>query len=257
VTVGATTEFIPATLSLVPASWRSVPSGAARTVEVQSWAATKRTTKVGAGAASLLVVAENYNVGWQASLGSRPLRPIRVDGWVQAFVVPAGAGGQVELTFGPDQPYRAGLLLLPLGLLLLLVGASLSGRAHDGRVPAVPSRRLTWVGSGVAVVLLGGWWGVATFVVAGLVVAGCTRLYEGHRPPYPVLVALPMATAGTLVVLRPWAYGGDPALLGLGAQVSCLLALSLLGWVVSAPGGRVPKSRQGAAESEAAQPGAR
>ena len=56
-----------------------------RTVLVRSWAATRRTVDVRAGDPSLLVVAENYNPGWVASLGGRELRAVRVDGWQQGW----------------------------------------------------------------------------------------------------------------------------------------------------------------------------
>jgi arabinofuranan 3-O-arabinosyltransferase len=245
VSVGATEEFRPATLSLVPATWRRTPQATVRAVTAQTWDLTHRTVLVGAGAASLLVLNENFNPGWVARLGTEPLRSVRVDGWVQAYLVPAGAGGRVELTFAPDRPYRASLLLLPLAFALLVAGSTLPGRGTPSPVPELRSRRVIWFASLVAVVLLGGWWGLAAFVAAGLAFAGWTRLYGGHRAPYPLLVAVPVLVAGTLVVLWPWGGGDEPALLGLGAQVSCLLTLSMLGWVVSGPYRRSPDSAHG------------
>ena len=56
----------------------------------------------------LLETTENFNDGWQARLGEVVLRPYRVDGWRQAFLVPAGASGTVTLEYAPNSAYRAG-----------------------------------------------------------------------------------------------------------------------------------------------------
>ncbi|HET6531894.1 MAG TPA: alpha-(1-_3)-arabinofuranosyltransferase, partial [Actinoplanes sp.] len=80
-----------------------------RAVRVERWDATERRVAVGAGPAALLVVPENRNAGWTATLDGADLRAVRVDGWQQAFVVPAGTGGEVTLRFTPDRPYRTGL----------------------------------------------------------------------------------------------------------------------------------------------------
>ncbi len=55
---------------------------------------------------SYLVVNENFNAGWQASLGGARLRAVRIDGWKQAWLLPAGTAGTVTLTYAPDALYR-------------------------------------------------------------------------------------------------------------------------------------------------------
>ena len=62
-----------------------------------------------AGYTALLATNENFNAGWEARLGSRRLAPTKLDGWRQGWAVPAGPGGHVVLTFGPDWLYRGGL----------------------------------------------------------------------------------------------------------------------------------------------------
>src|SRR5690606_31788360 len=88
-------------------------------VEILRWGPATRRVQVNAAGPSYLVVNENFNKGWTATVAGRKLRPVRLDGWKQAWVVPAGTNGVVELTYGPDRAHRvavgAGLaLLLPL-----------------------------------------------------------------------------------------------------------------------------------------------
>ena len=75
---------------------------------VGSWTAQHRTVKVGAGASSYLVVAQNFNIGWKATLDGRTLTPVRVDGWQQAWIVPAGTGGKVQMDFAQVSPLSPG-----------------------------------------------------------------------------------------------------------------------------------------------------
>jgi arabinofuranan 3-O-arabinosyltransferase len=69
-----------------------------------------RSVRVGPGERAVLSVPENANNGWVATLEGRPLPRVRVDGWQQAWLVPPGPGGTVELAFTPDAQYRQGLL---------------------------------------------------------------------------------------------------------------------------------------------------
>ena len=80
----------------------------------------------------LLETTENWNAGWKAHLGGIALEPFRVDGWRQAFFLPAGVGGQVELRYDPDRPYLLGLLV---GLLCAISVAGLAGFRDGGRRP--------------------------------------------------------------------------------------------------------------------------
>ena len=94
---------------------------------------------VGPGAAALLVVPENFNTGWTATLGGARLRAVRVDGWQQAYEVPAGAGGAVTLTFTPDRPYRDGLAAGAAAV--LLVGLMALAPVRPAPAPTGLSRR--------------------------------------------------------------------------------------------------------------------
>ncbi|WP_280449024.1 alpha-(1-_3)-arabinofuranosyltransferase [Nocardia brasiliensis] len=73
----------------------------------------------------VLVLPLSTNIGWQAKTADgRALQPVVVDGWQQAWVVPADARGPVTVSFPIDRWYRLGifgglLLLLPLFFLAI------------------------------------------------------------------------------------------------------------------------------------------
>ena len=96
---------------------------ARRTATVDQWNADYRTVSVGKGPATDLAIAQNYNPGWHATLGSLTLRPIRIDGWQQGFEVPAGRGGTIVMVMAPDGVYRLSLFI---GAVLLLVLGALA-----------------------------------------------------------------------------------------------------------------------------------
>lgn len=106
--VESTDRFVPTTVSLLPA-WSSPAEVETRRVEIRTWGSNTRSVLVGPGAAALLRVPENANRGWRATLDGRTLATTRIDGWQQAYRVPAGTGGLVRLTYVPDRAYRAAL----------------------------------------------------------------------------------------------------------------------------------------------------
>ncbi|MCK9904133.1 alpha-(1-_3)-arabinofuranosyltransferase [Frankia sp. Cpl3] len=94
-----------------------------RSTAIGSWDAEKRTIEIGAGAASFVSVRENANASWTATLDGRPLTAVRLDGWAQGWIVPAGEGGTVVIENHPGQSYRRNLLI-GLGLVLVLVAVA-------------------------------------------------------------------------------------------------------------------------------------
>jgi arabinofuranan 3-O-arabinosyltransferase len=142
---------------------------------------------VTAAARSYLEVNENFNAGWQAVIDGRTLRPVQLDGWKQAWVLPAGTSGVVTLTFQPAVTYRdaivAGLAALLLCLaagLLPAGGAPLPWTARQRHPARRRSRRwLTVAGAS------------ATLAAAGLVLGG-----------YPGAVLLPVVTGLLLLPSR-------------------------------------------------------
>jgi arabinofuranan 3-O-arabinosyltransferase len=153
---------------------------------------------VSAGPATYLAVAQNYNSGWTATLRGHTLTPIRLDGWQQGYVVPAGSAGVVTMVMAPDGIFR---LLLALGaalLVALLALALLPGRRKvndTGGPRAMPSRWVLFVGAlvvlgliagplalvAVPLVFIGRTWGRATLAVTAFVtflVAGVAAAWD-------------------------------------------------------------------------------
>ena len=89
---------------------------------VLSWTPSARTLRVAAATRSYLEVNENFNAGWQAVIDGRQLQPVQIDGWKQAWVLPAGTAGLVTLTFQPESAYRDAVLggLVALALVCVI-----------------------------------------------------------------------------------------------------------------------------------------
>ncbi|MEV0719201.1 alpha-(1-_3)-arabinofuranosyltransferase family protein, partial [Asanoa sp. NPDC050611] len=230
-------SFVVDSAALVPASGTSPAQPArARGVEVGRWDATARTVTVASGEAALLVVPENFNAGWTASLGDARLTAVRVDGWQQAFEVPAGSGGTVTLTFAPDEPYRDGLLAGAAAVVLVVLLAAIPARRRrvapaDG--PAVAAR--AGLSSWWIVVPLAGIT-VALGGVAALALLVAAMLMRQLRPGALPGIALLAAAGGTAVAVvgriqgygQEWAYGGvaQAAMLTAVCAVAATLAPS-------------------------------
>jgi arabinofuranan 3-O-arabinosyltransferase len=106
----------------------------------------------------------NFNPGWSATLNGQELAPVRLDGWQQGFIVPAGPGGTATLSFRPAAAYHLVLAvsLAVAAILLALAAWSFTGRRRreDGQglgqagreawspppVAATSDRRLIWLG---------------------------------------------------------------------------------------------------------------
>ncbi|MFL6051687.1 MAG: alpha-(1-_3)-arabinofuranosyltransferase family protein [Actinoallomurus sp.] len=105
-------------------------------VTVTRWTSEHRQVEVSAQRASYLVVNENFNAGWQAKIDGRTLRPVRLDGWRQAWALPAGTVGTARLSYTPDRTYQASVLVGLNFLLILFIAALWPSR----RRPAAPLR---------------------------------------------------------------------------------------------------------------------
>ncbi len=225
-------------------------------VERPTWDATHREVTVPPRAVdALLVVRENINPGWQARLGATLLSPVRVEGWAQGWLVPAGAAGTVRLDYTPDGAYRWGLLVGLLAALALvglawarpvsrrrlgpiLAPARAASAGPDARATAVNAHGSRpgnpWLAQVLIVatlLLLGGWVGG----LLGLVALAAVR-YVPWRG-WPVVVA-PTAYLGAVVLLAaaPWGsgdgYAGGRAL----PQILSLIAVAAVLVVGLRPG---------------------
>ena len=177
---------------------------------VLSWTSSARTLRVAAATRSYLEVNENFNAGWQAVIGGRRLQPVQLDGWKQAWVLPAGTSGVVTLTFGPESVYRdavlGGLVLLALAVVLALgvprrrsrpplawsAAPPVPGRRRCGTWPGPPRWRRLTAGSTIALL-----------AAAGLVLGG-----------YPGAIGVPVLVTVLCVSPPGWRLRPDPRLLG-------------------------------------------
>ncbi len=202
--------------------------------------------RIGAGPARVAALTQGFNKGWHGTVGGRDVAAVRVDGWRQGFLVPAGPAAVVRVQFGPTWWQRAGLLtgagaVLLLALLFLSCSRIRTARdAGDGAPAAalmqsmqVQSRRaptvgatavrattLTWilplvVGTAVS--------GVSGFVVGALMMLLPQRLIGWGIGVSMVLSGVFLAGFGVVDELSVGAVLGQAA----GTITVCLLARRL------------------------------
>ncbi|WP_148614738.1 alpha-(1-_3)-arabinofuranosyltransferase domain-containing protein [Nocardioides rubriscoriae] len=225
-TVPPTVEFQAVAVAGLTTSPPRAPSEAPRDLDVTRWSASRRTVEVGGGAATLLHLPENFNPGWVAEADGRPLQALRVDGWQQGWVLPAGGATTVELTYRPQDVYR---VLLPLGLgvsgALLLAGVVLLLLTALAAVRRRTSPDLSWPPARHRPLPRWGYpalAGLATLLLGPVAAVGLVASAALRARFTPVAVA-----AGALVVVAAgidvlggaawwWAFGDAAAALGVG-----------------------------------------
>ena len=192
-----------------------------RATEVRQWDAAERAVSVAPGDEAVLAVPENANAGWVATLDGHELAKTRVDGWQQAWIVPAGSGGVVQLAFTPDSTYRTGLLIGAVAILVLLAGVALPVRRRREIVVA-PGGALA-----VPIVLIG-----LLAVLGGMLpvvlLIGCllARHFTERAPRWLAFGGMAVA-AGASVLGRLLGHGQDWAY-GPVSQAALLLAAAAL-----------------------------
>lgn len=196
----STEQFQPVSVRLVDGV--PVSSASSRRMRVVSVTDRKQVVDVTGGRAAILSAAWNFNDGWRATVDGRRLKPIRVDGWSQGWLLPASTKGRVEIDYAPQRPYDVGLFG-GLGLAgLVLVGAAVAlvrARTRTGQaLPAVPAAPRSRAGVGrasrsVLAVLVGG-------VLGGVPAAGgiLAALVLRHRPQVGLVVGVVAAALGTV-----------------------------------------------------------
>ena len=233
----------------------TAPYPGSRAVKVSSWQADQRRLAVGPGSAAYLEVHENYNIGWTATLNGHTLTPVQLDGWQQAFVVPAGQGGTVVLRYRPASIYHLALAASAAAILVLLIVAiwpvlrriwrqswrrSLRRfwhrhRTGAGRVPLTTP--LSAVSERVTTRATAGWWLGIAAVAALMVVAGglvalavpvlaCVAYW---RPRWLPPLALAAMVASGLITVTAKSQPEGTSLLGVfsgPAQACALIALA-------------------------------
>jgi arabinofuranan 3-O-arabinosyltransferase len=205
-------------------------------VKPVSWGATNRAVQVSARAVStVLLVRENANPGWRATITGKPLRAITIDGWQQGYLMPPGSAATVRLTFRPDRWYRWGLAMGLLLALLLITGAVWPARQPARRLAgavALSGRAYLPAVGVTALALIGGWWGLAAALLWPAVAFLLSRgkraggMWPKRLRAAPAAVsAAAYLISGAAVAWHHWAgpdYFADAALV----QIGCLVALA-------------------------------
>nr|WP_113973617.1 alpha-(1->3)-arabinofuranosyltransferase family protein [Micromonospora sp. LHW51205] len=174
-----------------PAERPVVAASPRRALSVVDWDDQRRSIEIGAGGGSYLMVPENANAGWRATLDGQELIAARLDGWKQGWFVPAGPAGRVELVFTPGEHYRIVLFVAGGLLVLLVVGALIPARRHRPAYPVVPTMMPTAPLLAVAVpALLGG--------LVGLGCAAAVVALHRRRTPGPAWIWVPAALGLTV-----------------------------------------------------------
>jgi arabinofuranan 3-O-arabinosyltransferase len=223
-------------LGAVPRIGAPRTASAPRAADIMSWTSSVRTLRVDAAARSYLVVNENFNPGWRAVVHGRPLAPVRLDGWKQAWVLPAGTAGVVTLTYQPESLYRVAVAggLAALAVVLLVAVVRFRRRRPPPGVSQWPEppqrpRGPRWLARAAGILVLAG---------AGLVLGG-----------YPGAVLVPAAACAFALLARtrrqeagPWLLAGLLVLASACGAVGEHLALSGdIGLEVSAPANAIPQ----------------
>jgi arabinofuranan 3-O-arabinosyltransferase len=210
------------------------PSAAPATrlpLHVESWSATSRSVAVSTTSPALLVVRENANAGWHATLHGAGLTSVLVDGWQQAWIVPAHAAGVIHLEFTPQKTVTAGLVAGAVAV-LVLIGLVLwpARAARPSKRPRAPLRQGTLprgtaaVGVVVALVLLGSAAGAAVAVV--VLVADRWRRSDASLKRVALAAGLALAVAAGIETASGTAGFGSAGSAAL--QLLCLGAVGLV-----------------------------
>ncbi len=244
VEVVSSTAFQPLVAAFAPEQEYG-PTGRPESPSIQTWDATKRTAELPQSDQNrVLELAENFNPGWSATVGDQALAPLRVDGWKQAFVVPAGVSGPTTITFAPNSTYRWGLLAGLVGVLVVLGLALRPPRTVSTAATSVRALpRVLTVLVGLAVVLVLGPWGLLAWAVATLLV---------RRLNLPVVAFV----AVTVAVLLSAVAGVRPASVVVVLQ-GCALATALAALAWAAQRDRTGASADGATSGSSAAPDVR
>ncbi len=200
------------------------PAAAPGPARIVSWTPVRRVLQVSAAARSYLVVNENYNPGWRATLHGRPLPALRLDGWKQGWLLPAGASGQVILTFLPNAIYRDSIVggLAALAFIIVVAGWPVTWRRRRRGVAAGPVARPAAAGRPGPLGRLRRWRpGPRASAVTGTVAAGClvglAGCWLGGYPGVAVLLGCTgvfLAAASYRHTSPLWAGLGRPWLAG-------------------------------------------
>jgi arabinofuranan 3-O-arabinosyltransferase len=202
IVVDSTDEFVVDSVVLTPVTDSGVAAvtGAA---EVTSWAPASRSLVISAQAEPrVLELNENANPGWVATLNDEPLTALRVDGWRQAWWIPAGVGGAVSVEFAPNTMFWVGLIAGAIAVVALVALCAIPVRRRCVSV-VMPVRPWEgWLLAGVGLVAAGLLAGFAGVVVSAATMA-IVWLYRLRRSRMGLIVA---ALGAATILASMWAW---------------------------------------------------
>ena len=205
----------------------AAPQPAAGDATVQYWNATSRRVRVRAPSDALLVIHENFNDGWVGQLDGRRLDPVRVDGWQQGFVIPAGTTGTLEITYAPQRAMVAGLAIGAAGAPALL--ALVLVRPRRTAPPPIGERAIGTplaIGCAVAIgALLSGI--VGLIAVAAILAIGLPLLGRAARTVEAVVGPALLVIAGVIVGTAGSATAMIAEARSSAVQLMCVVAVTL------------------------------
>jgi arabinofuranan 3-O-arabinosyltransferase len=225
--------------------------------QVLAWTPQRRSLRVTADMPSYLVVDENFNAGWRASIGGRQLRAARLDGWEQAWLLPAGTAGVVTLAYVPSAPYHDAIIGGLGALALIMLVALGAGRGAAPAVATAPARvrrvrlgprfssAVTTAAVACGLLLTGFWLGgfpgaVILTAAAWLLMAAASyrrsrRFWrECYRPRLLTGLLLAALACGAVGERLLWAGGSGLVVTGLWNAAPQIICLVLVGRLAAA-----------------------
>ena len=205
------TSFLKITTVVMTPAGRTVGQSSPsrnRTVKITSWNSNDRQVIVGSGPSSFLIMHQNFNNGWQARFNGVTLMPVELDGWQQAWRLPAGQAGTINIVFGPNTGYQIGLIVGLIFAIILFFLAFSRNRKQGGH--DVNEREanlcLLFVIASASVFLIGG----VLVVMLPIIFAVDWRFKIRGRLPW--IASICFVTAGVWIVAFPGLWPGS----GLG-----------------------------------------
>jgi arabinofuranan 3-O-arabinosyltransferase len=222
-----------------PATATAAPAASPRKATIAHWANDSRSIKVSAGPATYLAVAQNYNKAWVASLGHKTLKSVRLDGWQQGYLVPAGPAGTITMSMSAQSSFSLVLVLGAVFLLVLLALALVPSRRRILEPIEPRSPPAAWFLFAASVVILALIGGPLALVLVPLA-------FIGRRWGNGVLAGIAFVAFVVAGIAAAWhpaalnAAGADA--FGRQAQIASVIALAAVLAALALPG-RVRRKR--------------